>query len=55
MTRLEADARRWLRRDAAYCAVAGLIMLVLAEPIGRLFDVPFAAVVGIGAATLVWA
>jgi hypothetical protein len=30
-------------------------MLVLAEPIGRLFDVPFAAVVGIGAATLVWA
>jgi hypothetical protein len=51
----ELRARRWLRLDAAYCAAAGLLALVLARELAGLFDVPAVAVAALGAATLVWA
>jgi hypothetical protein len=51
----DAEARRWLRWDAAYCGGAGLVMLVLAAPLGRLFHLPGSAVAALGAATIVWA
>jgi hypothetical protein len=51
----ELRARRWLRLDAVYCAAAGLLALVLARPLGDLFDVPAVAVAALGVATLVWA
>jgi hypothetical protein len=51
----EALGRRLLRLDAAYCAGAGLIALVLAAPLSRLFGVPLLLLAAIGAGTLVWA
>ena len=39
----EALGRRLLRLDAAYCAAAGLIALVLAAPLSRLSGVPLFA------------
>jgi hypothetical protein len=48
-------ARRSLLFDATYCAVAGLLALALAAPLGHLFHVPAALTAGIAAATLVWA
>jgi hypothetical protein len=51
----ERRARRSLLLDAAYCAVAGILALALAEPLGRLFDVPGLVPAAMGAATLVWA
>jgi hypothetical protein len=51
----ELRARRWLRLDALYCAVAGALALVLSAPLARLFHLPVALPAGIGAATLVWA
>jgi hypothetical protein len=53
--RAERDARRWLRLDALYCAVAALIALVLCVPLARWFGVPFPLVAVIGAATGAWA
>jgi hypothetical protein len=51
----ELIARRWLRLDALYCAAGGVLALSLCVPLARLFDVPFALVTGIGAATTFWA
>src|SRR4051794_6369876 len=52
---VEALGRRLLRLDAAYCAAAGLIALVLAAPLARLFHVPLLLIAAIGSATVVWA
>jgi hypothetical protein len=48
-------ASRWLRLDAAYCAGAGVIVLTLSVPLGRLFHIPSWLAAAIGCATLVWA
>jgi hypothetical protein len=55
MSKSELVARRWLRLDAFYCAAAGVLALSLCVPLARLFDIPFAVVAGIGAATTLWA
>src|SRR5919107_1769229 len=55
MRSAEPRARRWLRLDAVYCAGAGLLAIVLAAPLGRLFHVPALLVAAIGVATLAWA
>jgi len=51
----ELLARRLLRLDAFYCAGAGLIALAASVPLAGLFDVPTAAVAGVGAGTVAWA
>jgi hypothetical protein len=51
----ELNARRWLRYDAVYCGGAGLVAVLLAVPLSRLFHVPAALIVALGAATAVWA
>ncbi len=51
----EPVARRWLRLDAAYCALAGGTALALSGPVGRWFGVPAVLVAGVGAATVAWA
>ena len=55
MDRQRFRARRWLRLDALYCAGAGLIVLALCVPLGRLFHVPPALAAALGLGTLVWA
>lgn len=55
MDRDPLRARRWLRLDAVYCAGAGVIVLALAVPLGRLFHIPPWLAAVIGGATLVWA
>jgi hypothetical protein len=52
---LRRRAQRSLRLDAVYCAVAGILALALAAPLGRLFHVPAVLPVAIGAATVAWA
>ena len=49
------SARRWLRLDAGYCALAGVLTIVLAAPLSHLFHAPSDVVAGLGVATLVWA
>jgi hypothetical protein len=39
----------------AYCAAGGVLALALAAPLGRLFHVPLAVLVVVGAGALVWA
>jgi len=51
----ELVARRWLRIDAFYCAAAGGLALALCVPLAHLFNIPLEAVVGVGAATILWA
>jgi hypothetical protein len=51
----EALARRLLRLDAVYCAGAGLILVALFLPLGRLFHVPPALLLAAGVATIGWA
>jgi hypothetical protein len=38
-----------------YCAVGGVLALALAAPLGRLFHVPLAVLVVVGAGALAWA
>lgn len=51
----ELSARRWLAADAAYCASAGLLVLLLARPLAGLFGVPYELTLALGGATLTWA
>jgi predicted permease len=55
VSKSELVARRWLRLDAFYCALAGVLALALCVPLARLFEIPFALVAGIGIATTFWA
>ncbi len=48
-------ARRWLRLDAAYCAGAGVLLIVLSARLSRLFHAPSEIFATVGAATLLWA
>src|SRR5215218_658296 len=50
----DALAHRLLRLDAAYCAGAGAIAIVLSAPLARLFDAPNALVVVVGSAAMAW-
>jgi len=50
----DALARLLLRLDAAYCAGAGAIAIVLSAPLARLFDAPNALFVVVGAAAMAW-
>ena len=49
------SAARWLRLDAAYCAVGGSLTLVLSDRLARLFDAPTLLVVAVGVAGIAWA
>ena len=51
----EVLGRRLLRLDAAYCAVAGLLAVVLFAPLADLFDAPRLVPAAAGAATVAWA
>lgn len=53
--RAERDLRRVLTLDAATSAAAAVAAVALAGPIGRLLDVPTAAVVVVAAGFLPWA
>lgn len=53
--RTEGHLRRVLVADAASSAAAALAGLALAAPVGRLLDVPTAAVVVVAAAFVPWA
>jgi hypothetical protein len=55
MDRQSFRARRWLRLDALYCAGAGVLIIALCVPLGRLFHVVPALAAALGASTLVWA
>jgi hypothetical protein len=51
----EALGRRLLRLDAAYCAGAGAIALLLFSPLARLLDAPEPVPAVAGALTIGWA
>ena len=51
----ERLARRSLRADALYCAVAGMSAIGARRRLAEVLGVPRPAVAGAGAATLVWA
>lgn len=48
-------ARRALRLDAACCAAAGVLTVVVSRRLARLFDVPTGRAAAIGAVVVVWA
>jgi hypothetical protein len=50
----DALARRLLRLDAAYCAAAGALAIVVSAPLSRLFDAPRPVLVGVGSAAIAW-
>ena len=51
----ERLGRRLLRLDAAYCAVGGLIALVLVAPLASLLGVAEVVLAGSGALSIAWA
>jgi hypothetical protein len=51
----QSRARRWLRLDAGYCGAGGVLAVVLASPLSRLFHVPAALIVTIGVSAVIWA
>lgn len=51
----ETLGRRLLRLDAAYCAVAGLIVVATFAPLSELLAAPEALLIVAGMAAIVWA